>query len=53
MFKSKKLHPLTIVKKLEKENIIVSQRGKGIRISPHFYNNEEDINKLILFLEKL
>jgi selenocysteine lyase/cysteine desulfurase len=53
IFKSKNLHPLTIVKKLENENIIVSQRGKGIRISPHFYNNEDDIDKLILLLEKL
>ena len=53
VFKSKKLSPLTIVKRLEKENIILSQRGKGIRISPHFYNNEEDIDKLILLLQKL
>ncbi len=53
VFKSKKLPPLTIVKRLEKENIIVSQRGKGIRISPHFYNNEVDIDKLILILEKV
>lgn len=53
VFRSKKLHPLTIVKKLENENVIVSQRGKGIRISPHFYNSEEDLDKLILLLEKL
>jgi len=53
VFKSKKVPPLTIVKRLEKENIIVSQRGRGIRISPHFYNNEGDIDKLILILEKL
>jgi len=53
VFKSKKLSPLTVVKRLEKENVIVSQRGKGIRISPHFYNNEEDIDKLILSLKKL
>jgi cysteine desulfurase/selenocysteine lyase len=53
VFKSQKLPPLSIVKRLEKENIIVSQRGRGIRISPHFYNNEGDIDKLILILEKL
>ena len=53
VFKSKKLSPLTIVKRLEKENIILSQRGKGIRISPHFYNDEGDIDKLILLLQKL
>ena len=53
IFKSKKFHPLTIVKKLENENVIVSQRGRGIRISPHFYNNEDDVDKLMLLLEKL
>jgi len=29
------------------KNIIVSFRKKWIRISPHFYNNKEDIDKLI------
>jgi selenocysteine lyase/cysteine desulfurase len=36
----------------KRNNIIVSARGKGIRVSPHFYNNEDDINKLILGLSK-
>jgi selenocysteine lyase/cysteine desulfurase len=36
-----------IVRKLEEKRIIVSARGGGIRVSPHFYNNEEDIDKLI------
>jgi len=36
-----------IVKKLLNDNIIVSSRYGGIRISPHFYNTEEDIDKLI------
>ena len=39
------------VKKLEKEKIIVSARGGGIRVSPHFYNNENDIDKLISALK--
>jgi selenocysteine lyase/cysteine desulfurase len=33
-----------IVRKLEKKRIIVSARGGGIRVSPHIYNNEEDID---------
>lgn len=48
VFKPKKENPSQIVMKLQKMNqIIVSARGKGIRISPHFYNNEEDIDNLI------
>ncbi len=41
-----------IVKKLKKENIIVSSRYGGIRISPHFYNSMEDIDKLIEVVKK-
>jgi cysteine desulfurase/selenocysteine lyase len=48
VFKPKKENPSQIVMKLQKMNqIIVSARGKGIRVSPHFYNNEEDIDNLI------
>ena len=42
-----------IVRKLEKEMVIVSARGGGIRVSPHFYNNEEDIDRLISVLKNL
>jgi len=42
-----------IVTKLKKEMIIVSARGDGIRVSPHFYNNEEDIDKLVSKLKQL
>ena len=36
-----------IVRKLERKRIIVSARGGGIRVSPHFYNDEKDIDLLI------
>ncbi|MHA1482265.1 MAG: aminotransferase class V-fold PLP-dependent enzyme [Candidatus Heimdallarchaeaceae archaeon] len=41
-----------IVKKLKEKKIIVSSRYGGIRISPHFYNTEEDIDKLIELLQQ-
>lgn len=52
VFKPKKRRPIDIVTELEKRNkIIVSARGKGIRVSPHFYNNEDDIDKLVSVLK--
>ncbi|HEY0657135.1 MAG TPA: aminotransferase class V-fold PLP-dependent enzyme [Pyrinomonadaceae bacterium] len=36
-----------IAKHLENEKIIVSPRGDRIRIAPHFFNNQEDIERLI------
>jgi len=32
---------------------MVSARGDGIRVSPHFYNNEKDIDKLASELRSL
>lgn len=32
---------------LAEQGIVVSARGKGIRVSPHLYNNDEDIGGLI------
>ncbi len=49
-----KRDPSEIVAELEKKhNVIVSARGKGIRVSPHFYNNEEDIDMLIKAVKKI
>lgn len=36
-----------VFKHLEERNIIISPRGDRIRIAPHFFNNTEDIQKLI------
>ena len=45
---------MTTVHKLKEKNIIVSpSRGKGIRISPHFYNVKEDIDILCRELKEL
>jgi cysteine desulfurase / selenocysteine lyase len=36
-----------IAARLEAEHIIVSPRGDRVRISPHFYNSESDIERLL------
>jgi selenocysteine lyase/cysteine desulfurase len=39
--------------KLKNKNIIVSARSNGLRISPHFYNTEEEIELLIKELKTM
>jgi cysteine desulfurase / selenocysteine lyase len=51
VFKNKS--PERLVAYLGKRRIIVSARGGGIRVSPHFYNDEGDIDRLILALKTL
>jgi cysteine desulfurase / selenocysteine lyase len=54
LFKTRKKKPLEIVTELGKRsNIIVSARGKGIRVSTHFYNNEQDVDRLIIGLKMI
>ncbi|MCD6491898.1 MAG: aminotransferase class V-fold PLP-dependent enzyme [Candidatus Njordarchaeia archaeon] len=42
-----------IYKELRKRKIIIAFRLGNIRVSPHFYNNEEDIDTLIKTLKEL
>ncbi len=39
-----------IVEELRKNDIIVAKRGEGIRISLHYYNNQDDIDRFIEIL---
>lgn len=44
---TKGLHPNAIAADLETKNIIVSPRIDRLRIAPHFFNNSEDIERLL------
>jgi len=41
-----------LVRWLADEGIIVSSRDNNLRISPHFYNNQQDVDRLIDGLTK-
>ncbi len=40
-------------KSLKKKGIVVSARSNGLRVSPHFYNSEEEIERLIQELQRM
>jgi len=44
--------PMEKVEQLAKKGIIVSARANGIRVSPHFYNTREEIDRLVSELLK-
>jgi len=39
--------PQEVVEKLKNKKIVVSARAHGLRVSPHFYNSEEEIDRLM------
>jgi len=41
-----------VVKRLAERKIIVSARGKGLRVSVHIFNNFDDIDRLIAGLRE-
>ncbi len=45
--------PKEAVEHLKSNNIVVSVRANGIRVSPHFYNTEEEIDKLVNEIKKV
>jgi selenocysteine lyase/cysteine desulfurase len=40
-----------VFRKLRSNNILCSQRGEGIRVSFHYFNSEEDLEKLLKVLK--
>jgi selenocysteine lyase/cysteine desulfurase len=49
----KAVHGAGIVDALRARKVRVSARGAGVRVSFHFYNNKDDIDRLIYHLNKL
>jgi selenocysteine lyase/cysteine desulfurase len=48
-----KVHrPQEVTQELAAKGIIVSARANGIRVSPHFYNTEEETERLVKEIEK-
>jgi selenocysteine lyase/cysteine desulfurase len=45
--------PKDIAEKLFEKNIAVNYRGGGLRVSPHFYNTEDEILKLFESLDEI
>lgn len=45
--------PQRLCTELIRRGIIVRVRGGGIRVAPHFYNNEDDIDRLLSALDQL
>ena len=43
--------PTSLPKRLAQKNVFVSMRGQSMRVTPHLYNNDVDIKRLISVLE--
>ena len=41
----------TLVSRLQERDVILTDRDGNIRVAPHFYNDREDVNKLVRALE--
>jgi selenocysteine lyase/cysteine desulfurase len=45
--------PQKVTDRLNRKGIVVSARANGVRVSPHFYNTEEEIDKLTEEIKRL
>jgi len=39
--------PVALARRMEQAGVIVSARGPGIRVSPHFYNTTEELDRVL------
>ncbi|HEV2950125.1 MAG TPA: aminotransferase class V-fold PLP-dependent enzyme [Gemmataceae bacterium] len=44
--------PIQLVRRFKKEGVVINQRAGRLRVSPHFYNTHEEIDRLIELLQK-
>jgi len=44
--------PKKLAQKLSKKGIVISARSNGIRVAPHYYNTEEEVDKLMEEVKK-
>jgi len=51
-FRHPVVDPETLARRLHAEGVIISVRGDVIRVSPHFYNTEDDLQRLLDALPK-
>lgn len=42
-----------VAAKLKERRVLVSARGRGLRVSPHFYNNREDVERFVTALDDI
>lgn len=52
-FESERNTPVELFEMLNEKNIITAERGRGLRVSPHFYNTESEIQRLLDVLPDL
>lgn len=51
-FRHPTVRPAVLMEHLKRQDVIVSVRGDVIRVSPHFYNNEDDLERLLAALPR-
>jgi selenocysteine lyase/cysteine desulfurase len=45
--------PDDLARRLTTHNVFVSVRGESVRVSPHIYNTEKDVDLLFEILERM
>lgn len=45
--------PDDLATRLTAHNVFVSVRGESVRVSPHLYNTQEDVDRLFEILERV
>jgi len=49
---AREVDPIQLVRRFKKEGVVINQRAGRLRVSPHFYNTHEEIDRLIDLLKQ-